>query len=206
MYNFYANGIPDTPEIFVKSISEEFEKEENQYILYENDYEKKQTILENFIESGYASLTEGDLEFMIKYTLNNVFNANQDLENDLKKYEEQYNTLVEKYELEYREDDIWNKTMKNLQNKAQLSSTIYTNVDVEIKSQLPSVNFVKINEIFNKMILNENIPFIALNKREIASSKSKAPLIKVFNHIDNSIDIKNWVLNEKKNNNWQLLN
>ena len=60
--------------------------------------------------------------------------------------------------------------------------------------------FIKLNEIFNVLELNDNIPFIALGKKS-SGSYIKQPQIKIYNKLLNVVpdkEIKTWVLNEKK--------
>jgi hypothetical protein len=84
--------------------------------------------------------------------------------------------------------------------------TVYSDISFIIKGpDLTVRNFIKIQNIFNTFELSENIPFIALSKKQtdITSdgTRAPAPFIKIHNTLIESVDgreIKSWVLNEKK--------
>jgi hypothetical protein len=66
-------------------------------------------------------------------------------------------------------------------------------------------NFINLFNLFNNTILNENVVCCILNSSYATKSTTqffkKEPIIKVYKNIPTNIDVKSWIVNEKKKNN-----
>jgi len=211
IYEYYNDLLIDdfTPELYISNLLDDPILNNNSYILTDilSDSNKDQlnNLLNELVNNGYFDLDIADLEYalMTKINYNN---------NNLNRYEEEinrYNNLKLKQRINLANKFPNDNLLTDFQNisindNIDLGDYKITINDIRIKIIGSNVEngvkgpFIKLNEIFNTFELNEQIPFIALSKR---NSNTKTPQIKAYNNILNVVsdkEIKSWVLNEKK--------
>lgn len=157
---------------------------------------------------GFIDLTPDDMQFILKFTIlqRNIYNEEdiryEDIEDYILILQEKRNVLVEKYE-EY-DKDVSIQEFYKLAKDVDVGeyNIIYNDINLNIVGENFESGskgiFIKLNEIYNILELNESIPFIVLGKR---SGESKMPQIKIYNKLINTVnekEIKSWILNEKK--------
>jgi hypothetical protein len=159
------------------------------------------------LNKDYIDLTNEDLQFLIKLTLlNKEYNIIQvqysDIEDYVNNLKHERNKLIKKMQIMDKDVTInqFNKISKEYE--FNVPSITYTDINLNIigdnyESGSKGI-FIKLNEIFNIIELNDNIPFIGLGKK---SGSGRLPQIKIYNKLINIVqdkEIKGWVLNEKK--------
>lgn len=172
-------------------------------------------LLVNFPTLKENSINREDnlLDAVLKYCISVDENVDEQFLDKLQITEEYIDQFISSVSLKSK-DIIKNTTNEKFLEQATIYTfdtinaldTVYSDISFIIKgSELTSRNFIKIQNIFNTFELSENIPFIALSKKqtEISSDgiRASAPFIKIHNTLIESVDgreIKSWVLNEKK--------
>jgi hypothetical protein len=196
-------SIPEKPVIFVSNLQDTISQKELQN-LYVDD-SKFQTLFQMFKEE-YSDLTENDLSFIIKLNLINTGLGNvtmSDIQDYIKNIQIKRNKLL--YVIEQQENDFTLQQFYKLSQNftPEIEKVFYNDITLIIIGENVSYGtkgvFIKLNEIFNTLELNDNIPFIALGKK--GGLNTKQPQIKIHNRLLDIIpdkEVKGWVLNEKK--------
>lgn len=203
IYEYYnqllINGF--IPELYISNLSDDpiLDDFRNMDDIFTNK-EQLNNLLSELVNNGYFDLDITDLEYVLMIKIsNNIYEEEINKYNNLKL--KQRTNLANKFPndnllVEFQkistDDKIDLGNYKIIINDIRIK-IIGTNVENGVKGP-----FIKLNEIFNSFELNEQIPFIALNKR---NSNTKTPQIKAYNNILNLVsdkEIKSWVLNEKK--------
>jgi hypothetical protein len=196
--------IPEEPIIYITNLQSELSNY-NLDTLYTSDSEFK--IVFNELKKSYIDLQEEDLLFLIRFSLlqNPMFNiTHQDIQDYVVNIQSKRNKLMEKYE-EQEDNPAFEEFYKlSYDFEPDVNNIVFNDISLTIIGNNVEYGtkgiFIKLNEIYNILELNENIPFIALGKKNSLVS-SKQPQIKIYNRlIDDTSDkeIKSWVLNEKK--------
>jgi hypothetical protein len=202
IYEYYDDLLIDEklPELYISNLLDDpilHNKKSNDIL---SDKEQLNNLLNELIHNGYFDLDITDLEFVLMTkTKSNIYEEEINRYNNLKL--KQRINLANKFP----NDNLLIEFQKISSNdKIDLGDYKITINDISIKIIGNNVEngvrgpFIKLNEIFNTFELNEQIPFIALSKR---NSNTKTPQIKAYNNILNAVsdkEIKSWVLNEKK--------
>jgi hypothetical protein len=177
----------------------------NDHILNDSNKEQLNNLLNELINNGYFDLDIADLEYALMTKIRKNFKNNNIYKEEINRYNnlklKQRINLASKFPDDNLLTDFQNISINN---KIDLGDYKITINDIRVKILGSNVEngvkgpFIKLNEIFNTFELNEQIPFIALSKR---NSNTKTPQIKAYNNILNIVsdkEIKSWVLNEKK--------
>lgn len=204
------------PKIYITNLNEIIKS--GQYIISYNTLFKDDILFSsefNNLKKEYYDLTEDDFHLAINYMMLKDGYPKDKLDmydrethwlnlynNYRKKYIDEDNniTLQKFYELSTHVSS--SNEINLLDNKVTYNDIHYI-INDEMYTQENKKRFIKLNEIFNVFELSENIPFIALDKKQnsnVLSSKIKTPLIKIYNKLIEKTtekEIKNWVLNEK---------
>lgn len=158
------------------------------------------------LNKEYTDLTHEDLLFLVKLQILNkkysIISVDySEIEGYITTLQNKRNNMLRKIK-----DNIviqeFNKIASNVEFNLLDNIILYNDINLNItgdnfESGTKGV-FIKLNEIFNIIELNNDIPFIALGKR---SGSSRLPQIKIYNKLINTVndkEIKSWVLNEKK--------
>jgi hypothetical protein len=199
----HFESIPHEPIVYVSNLQDTISQKQLQS-LYIDDSQFKS--LFQIFKKEYSDLTEDDLSFIIKLHLMNTGIGNitiSDIQDYIKNVQTKRNKLL--YVIEQQENDPtlqqFYKLSKNF--TPEIEKIFYNDISLVITGENVSYGtkgvFIKLNEIFNILELNDNIPFIALGKK--GGSNTKQPQIKIHNRLLDTLpdkEIKNWVLNEKK--------
>jgi len=205
IYEYYNDLLIDEqlPELYISNLSDDpiLNKKSND-ILSDilSNKEQLNILLNELVNNGYFDLDITDLEYVLMTkSKNNIYEEEINRYNNLKL--KQRITLDNKFPT----DNLLIEFQKiSTNDKIDLGDYKITINDIRIKIIGSNVEngvrgpFIKLNEIFNTFELNEQIPFIALSKR---NANTKTPQIKAYNNILNVVsdkEIKSWVLNEKK--------
>jgi len=198
------NGIPDEPVIFVSNLQDSISTLDLQN-LYINDSKFKASF--DSYKKEYSDLTEEDLSFIIKLNLMNIGLGNitiSDIQDYVNTNQTKRNKLLQS--IEQQENDTVLQQFYKLSQEftPEINSITYNDISLIITGENVTSGtkgvFIKLNEIFNILELNDNIPFIALGKKSSASDV-KQPQIKIYNRLLDIVpdkEVKSWVLNEKK--------
>jgi hypothetical protein len=199
----HFESLPEKPIIYISNL-QDLISQENLQNLYIDDSQFK-TSFQNF-KKEYPDLSENDLLFIIKLNLMNIGLGEisiTDIQDYIKNIQSKRNKL-----LTYIEQQEYNTTLQQFYKLSQdftpeIQKIFYNDISLIITGENVSYGtkgvFIKLNEIFNILELNDNIPFIALGKKN--GSNIKQPQIKIYNHLLDTVqdkEIKSWVLNEKK--------
>ena len=168
-----------------------------------------ETILDDFVQfekllnilqqNGYYNLKEEDLLYIIKYILTNTTNSNyiDDITNYLKIMSDNNKNTSTNETLDEYYKQISNLDFTNVNIKCNISEISLDIKGNNIESGSNGI-FIKLHEIFNVLKLTNDIPLIALSRKDNLV-KLTDPQIKVLNTSNISDkDIRNWILNEKK--------
>ena len=196
--------IPEEPIIYITNLQSELSNY-NLETLYSSYSEFK--IVFSELKKSYIDLQEEDLLFLIRFSLlqNPMFNITHlDIQDYVVNIQSKRNKLIEKYE-EQEDNPAFEEFYKlSYAFEPDVNNIVFNDISLTIIGNNVEYGtkgiFIKLNEIYNILELNENIPFIALGKKSSLVS-SKQPQIKIYNRlIDDTSDkeIKSWVLNEKK--------
>jgi hypothetical protein len=195
--------IPDRPVIFVSNLQNTI-SQVNLQELYVNDNKFKSAFQE--FKNEYTDLTEDDLLFIIKLNLLNIGFENiniSDIQDYVKDNQNKRNKLISIIEEQENDSTLQEFYKLSKEFTPEIDKVSYNNISLIIIGENVSYGtkgvFIKLNEIFNILELNDNIPFIALGKKN--GSNTKQPQIKIFNpllEIVSDKEVKSWVLNEKK--------
>jgi hypothetical protein len=196
--------LPDEPVIFISNLQDYVSVKDVQD-LYIND-SKFKTSFDRY-KKEYSDLTEEDLSFIIKLNLMNIGLGNISL-SDIQDYVNTTQTKRKKLlqSIEQQENDPTLQQFYTLSQEftPEINSITYNDISLVITGENVTSGtkgvFIKLNEIFNILELNDNFPFIALGKKS-SSSDVKQPQIKIYNRLLDIVpdkEIKSWVLNEKK--------
>lgn len=198
------DSIPDEPVIFVSNLQDSISTLDLQN-LYIDDSQFKTSF--NQYKKEYSDLTEEDLSFIIKLNLMNIGLGNitiSDIQDYVNTNQTKRNKLLQS--IEQQENDTVLQQFYKLSQEftPEINSITYNDISLIITGENVTSGtkgvFIKLNEIFNILELNDNIPFIALGKKSSASDV-KQPQIKIYNRLLDIVpdkEIKSWVLNEKK--------
>lgn len=180
-----------------------------------NNNQEQFNNLFNELKFEYNDLTEDDLSFLILLILLNKNSHNvsrQEIDNHIQITQVQRNKLLINYSKQ--DSDLTLNKFYELSREMEFDfiddinitfnfinfTIIGDNVEIGSKGL-----FIKLNEIYNIFELNDNIPFIALGRKNFESDNlNRQPQIKIYNELINTTtdkEIKNWVLNEKKKSN-----
>ena len=199
----YFEKLPEDPVIYITDLQHEL-KNYDLTLLYTSESELKNVF--NTLKLSYIDLEQDDLLFIIKFNLiqNPLFNITiQDIQDYITNIQNKRNKLVEKFT--EQEDNLAFQEFYKLSYdfEPDVNNIVFNDISLTITGNNVQYGtkglFIKLNEIYNILELNDDIPFIALGKR--ASSSSKQPQIKIYNRlldITSDKEIKSWVLNEKK--------
>lgn len=199
--SFYI--IPNKPIIFVSNLQNNL-SDINLQELYVNS-NKFKSVFQQF-KNEYTDLTEEDLLFIIKVNLLNIGFGNitvSDIQEYITDIQTKRNKLVSIIE-EQENDNILQEFYKlSKEFTPEINKVSYNDISLVIIGENVSYGtkgvFIKLDEIFNILELNDNIPFIALGKKN--GSNIKQPQIKIYNRLLETVsdkEVKSWVLNEKK--------
>lgn len=156
------------------------------------------------ITNDFPDLIEDDFNIIYNNIINpdlieneNFYNKIISIITDIKnKYKEQIEDVY--LNAFYKESEKY--TYKDI--GLEPTAIQFTNLDITIKNkdkviESQKIPFIKLEKLFNILELDNEIPFIALNKR---FTNNKMPLIKTYNSILQNVqskEVKNWVLTEK---------
>lgn len=196
------------PTIYVTKLLDEISNYDFTTVYISNNVD----ILLKTLKESYIDLREEDLRFVIDFA---IFQTDpelgKDLEDSIGNYLEdsdiERNVLVKKY-TNQEENPLLKKFYElssvyklDLDNYVDIEKISYSDVNfIIIGKNVDNEIFVKIQSIFNILELSENIPFIALSKKQVQAN-IKEPLIKIHDSLIEQVssrEIKSWVLNEKK--------
>jgi hypothetical protein len=164
-----------------------------------DDFVQSEKLLNILQQNGYYNLKEEDLLYIIKYILTNTTNSNyiDDINNYLKIMSVNNNTSSTNETLDEYYKQISNLDFTNVNIKCNISEISLNIKGNNIESGSKGI-FIKLHEIFNVLKLTNDIPLIALSRKDNLV-KLTDPQIKVLNASNISDkDIRNWILNEKK--------
>lgn len=195
--------LPNEAIIFVSNLQDYISQKDLEE-LYINDTYFKDTFKN--LKDEYSDLTEDDLIFIIKLYMIKVGMSNitiADIQDYIKDTQNTRNKLLKIIE-EQENDSTLQQFYKLSQNfTPEIEKVFYNDISLIITGENVQYGtkgvFIKLNEIFNILELNENIPFIALSKK--SSQNLKQPQIKIYNNLLDIVpdkEVKSWVLNEKK--------
>ena len=157
------------------------------------------------LRNEFIDLTQDGLRYLVESVLieKKVLKELSELsEFKQRELEKMHDELYEKY-VKLEKDNIFNR-FNEMSSKFEsaVDNIRYNDIELTIKGNNVEYGtegiFIKLNELFNVIELNDNIPFIALGKKYL---DSKNPQIKIYNNLINTVndkEIKNWVLNEKQ--------
>lgn len=198
------DSLPEEPVIFLSNLQDYVSVTDVQD-LYINDSKFKSSF--DKYKNEYSDLTEEDLSFIIKLNLMNIGIGNitiSDIQDYINTTQNKRNKIVQS--IEQQENDTILQQFYKLSQEftPEINAITYNDISLVITGENVSTGtkgvFIKLNEIFNVLELNDNIPFIALGKKSSASDV-KQPQIKIYNRLLDIVpdkEIKSWVLNEKK--------
>lgn len=199
----HFDSIPSAPVIFISNLQDTISQKELQNLYMQESQFK--TAFQEF-KKEYSDLTEEDLLFIIKLNMMNIGLGDvtiSDIQDYIKNTQNKRSKLVSL--IENQEND---PTLKEFYKLSQdfvpdINKVFYNDISLVITGFNVTYGtkgvFIKLNEIFNILELNDKIPFIALGKK--SGSNLKQPQIKIHNGLLNTVqdkEIKSWVLNEKK--------
>ncbi len=204
IYEIY-DIIPDQPIIFITNLQDIISNINIQELYTDENIFKIE--LEN-LQKEFIDLTADDLSFIIKLNLINLGLTTDidisDLQDYINSNQNNRNKLLQV--IEKQENDNMLQQFYKLATDflPEINKISYNNINLRIKgdnfiSGTKGI-FIKLNDIFNMIELNDNIPFIALGKKS-SNINIKQPQIKIYNKLLNIIsdrEIKSWVLNERK--------
>ena len=205
----YFETLPEEPRIYISNLQNEISIDNLQNMLNnKGDFVEKSDFKKIFsdFKTDYIDLTEDDLSFIIK--LNMLKSGMEgvtisDIQDYIKDTKSKRDNLVNIIEQEEKDAILQQFYKLSSDFTPEISKISYNDINLVIIGKNVTYGskgtFIKLNEIFNILELNENIPFIALGKK--MSSELKQPQIKIYNPLINSVtdkEIKSWVLNEKK--------
>jgi hypothetical protein len=166
------------------------------------------TVFDNLLETvrrEYTEITEEDFDFIIKLLL--VQSNPVIYENFQKDIQEYIEIILEKREKAYAK---YSNLAKGLNAYMKVVNSIkkwedyfegemnYTNISLVIKSNNFETGvkgkFIKLDQIFNQLELDEQIPFITI-------ARMGDPLVKIHNRLIENVsekELRSWMLNEKK--------
>lgn len=198
----YFKELPENPIIYIYNLQDEISNDELQNLLNEDNFKKTYQLLKN----DYIDLTEDDLSFIIKLKMLKLGMEEitiSNIQDYIKDIQSKRNNLVNIIEAEEKDATLQEFYKLSTDFKPEISKISYNDINLVIIGNNVTYGskgtFIKLNEIFNILELNDNIPFIALGKKTF--SELKQPQIKIYNKLINSVtdkEIKSWVLNEKK--------
>lgn len=187
----------ETPTVYITSIENNLH--DNLEILLDNS-EMFENSLQT-IKGEYIDMTGDDFEFALKIVM--IQQGKSIPLSDLQYYTDSIKSyrdiLVGKYN-QIESDKTFQEFCKlSTQFDAGENKIVFNDINLSIIGENYQTGsngiFIKLDEIYNILELDKNIPFIALGKQ---SGISKLPQIKVYNKINvNEKEIKSWVLNEK---------
>ena len=199
----YFDSIPEEPTIFISNL-QDFIAQKDLQNLYIDDNQFKQYF--QTFKKEYRDLTEDDLSFIIKLNMMNIGLGNitiSDIQDYIKNIQSKRNKLLSV--IEQQENDPTFQQFYTLSQNftPEIEKVLYNDISLIITGENVSYGtkgvFIKLNEIFNILELNENLPFIALGKK--GGANIKQPQIKIYNRLLDTVpdkEIKSWVLNERK--------
>lgn len=199
----HFTSIPDNPTIFISNLKDTISQAQLQS-LYLDESEFKKSL--DIFKKEYSDITSDDLSFIIKLSLINTGFSNltiYDIQDYIKDTQFKRSKILSI--IEQQENDPILQQFYTLSKKftPEISRVSYNDITLSITGENVTYGtkgiFIKLNEIFNILELNDNLPFIALGRK--SGSNSKQPQIKIYNRLLDTIsdkDIKGWVLNEKK--------
>jgi len=196
-------SIPEEPIIFISNLQDTISQKQLQN-LYIDDSQFK-PLFQNF-KKEYSDLTEDDLSFIVKLHIMNTGLGDvtmSDIQDYIKTIQTKRNKLLSVIEQQENDSTLQQFYTLSKNFTPEIEKVFYNDISLIITGENVTYGtkgvFIKLNEIFNILELNDNIPFIALGKK--GGSNTKQPQIKVHNRLLDIIpdkDIKSWVLNEKK--------
>lgn len=194
--------LPEKAEIYITYLEDIIETLHPEELYIHHDRFKE--TLDN-LKGEYTSLTENELQFLVNvWAVQNNMGSFEDIEDFMSSLKTAREKVVDKLD-EINEDSTYQELYKIADNfETEIDNVVYNDITVTIRgndviSGSKGV-FIKLNEIFNILELNEEIPFISLGKKS-SSTRVKQPQIKIYNELINNVndkEIKSWVLNEKK--------
>jgi len=200
----YFDTIPQQPTLYITNLQDVLT---NFQTLYTDEIKFKSTFQN--LKNEYSDLTENDLLFIIKLNLINMNVGNlaiSDIQDYITDIQNKRNTLLSN--IEEQENNTMMQQFYKLSKQfvPDIEKIAYNDISLVFIGENVTYGskgiFVKLDEIFNILELNENIPFIALGKK--GASTNKQPQLKIYNNLLNTLgssgakEIKNWILNEKK--------
>ena len=198
----YFKDIPENPLVYIYNLQDEISTDELPNLLNEDNFKTTYQLLKN----DYIDLTEDDLSFIIKLKMLKLGMEGvtiSDIQDYIKDTQLKRNNLINIIEPEEKDATLQEFYKLSKDFKPEISKISYNDINLVIIGKNVTYGskgtFIKLNEIFNILELNDNIPFIALGKKTF--SELKQPQIKIYNKLINSVtdkEIKSWVLNEKK--------
>lgn len=198
-YYIYSNNTI-TNELYISNLITELENDYDVGGLYVKENAEMVEIVEAF-KKQYKDLTIDDFYIALKIILlqsnNELYNRFTD---DIKEFVSTITRMSSKLKKEYEQlQQVLTKYYTKNLEKIDVNMEIYwKNINLNI---LPSdyaenkKQFIKMEQIFNIIELDERIPFISVNTIQ------ETPLIKVYNKlldITTEKEVKSWILNEKK--------
>ena len=207
----YFKVLPENPTIYITYVGDIIEEwiSNRRNNVISRIYTDKNLITDKFkqLKQEFTDLQEDDLNLVINTCANNI-QLPDVVEMDTSYYVSNMNNEIDKtYKKlsEYENDQNLQTFFQSAKNfNSEIEEIVYNDISLVIKGDNVVSGtkgiFIKLNEIFNIIELNEDIPFIALGKKS-SNVKLGQPQIKVLNNILNSVpdkEIKSWVLNEKK--------
>ena len=169
----------------------------------------------NKLKDDYIDLTQEDFTFFIREKMMELLGADLNTNDitDTSVFGDDYINTIQNNITTIEKDisDEFDESFKKFFDKAkgfdpesQINNIAYNDISLVITGNNVDVNggskslFIKLNDIYNKLELTEQIPFIALGKKGF---DVRYPQIKINNKLLDTIsdkEIKSWVLNEKK--------
>jgi hypothetical protein len=197
------NSLPNEPVIYISNL-QDFISQNKLQNLYTDDSEFKTVFQE--LKKEYSDLTEEDLSFIIKLNMMNIGLGSvtiSDIQDYIKDTQTKRNKLVGVIEQQENDSTLQEFYKLSQDFTPEIEKVFYNDISLIITGENVTYGtkgiFIKLNEIFNILELNDNIPFIALGRK--SGSNTKQPQIKIYNsllNITQDKEIKSWVLNEKK--------
>lgn len=195
--------LPEEPIIFISNL-QDFISQKDLQNLYIDDSQFKTTFQQ--FKKEYNDLTEEDMSFIIKLNLMNIGLGNvtiTDIQDYIKNIQSKRSKLITLIESQENDPTFQQFYTLSQDFTPEIDKVFYNDISLIITGENVSYGtkgvFIKLNEIFNILELNDNVPFIALGKK--GGANIKQPQIKIHNRLLDIIpdkEIKSWVLNEKK--------
>lgn len=206
----YFDVLPETPSIYVTFLPDITQKwmDDRKNPIFSQMAVDENVVIKTFneLKTEFVDLKQDDLQFIVDvWAHENNFPVESKV--DITNYTS--NVTYEQTRIANQLEEFEDEKMEEFYTSARefesdIENIVYNDISLIIKGEniISGTKgvFIKLNEIFNVLELNEDIPFIALGKKS-SNTKLKQPQIKILNNLLNSVldkEIKSWVLNEKK--------